>query len=92
MLTPIKNLFKGNASEITYEAEDITRLDAAAIDRAFARCFVTADGKRVISYLQNQVFARALSEQSTNDQLRFREGQRSLLARILKMIERGKRG
>lgn len=61
------------------------------IDTLFARVFNSEDGKKIISYLQYITFHRALNSTASDEQLRFHEGQRALMASILRIIERGRR-
>ena len=77
------------AGTITYTAH-VSKLEQADIERSFARVFSTEEGKKVLAWLQVMTFHRAGSSNSTDEQLRFMEGQRSLMASILRMIDRGK--
>ena len=62
------------------------------MERCFARLFSSDDGQKALAYLQSMTFQRALSHSSSNDQLRYIEGQRALVANILRLIDRGRRG
>lgn len=75
-----------------YTAPDPARMEARDIERACARLFSTDDGKRVLSYLQLITFHRALGPSSPDEQLRYTEGQRALVATILRLIDRGRKG
>lgn len=66
------------------------RTESADIEKICARLFTTPDGQRVLGYLSNQVFARALGMDAPDSALRYQEGQRALMATILRMIERGR--
>jgi hypothetical protein len=57
--------------------------------RSFARCFSGSDGARVVDYLRLSVLERRLGPNATDAELRFLEGQRLLVARIISMIDRG---
>ena len=61
------------------------------IEKAFARLFSSEDGQKVLSHLQVITFQRALSHSSPEQQLRYVEGQRSLVATILRLIDRGRK-
>jgi len=60
------------------------------IERSFARLFTTDDGQRVLSHLQVLTFQRALGPSTSDEQLRYTDGQRSLVATILRLIDRGR--
>jgi hypothetical protein len=68
----------------------IARLEQKEIERSFARLFLSDEGKKVLAYLQVMTFQRAGSANTTDEQLRYMEGQRSLMASILRMIDRGR--
>ena len=64
----------------------------AGLVRAFARCFREPDGERVLRHLRAVTVERALGPTSPEAHLRHLEGQRQLVAYILALIERGRRG
>ena len=68
----------------------IARLEQKEIERSFARLFLSDEGKKVLAYMQVMTFQRAGGANTTDEQLRYMEGQRSLMAAILRMIDRGK--
>ena len=68
----------------------VSRMEQKDIERCFARLFSTDDGKKVLAWLQVMTFHRAASANSTDEQLRYMEGQRGLIASILRMVDRGK--
>jgi hypothetical protein len=68
----------------------IARLEQKDIERSFARVFLSDEGKKVLAYMQVMTFQRAGNANTTDEQLRYMEGQRSLMAAILRMIDRGK--
>lgn len=72
------------------QAAHVSRLEQKDIERCFARLFSSDDGRKVLAWLQVMTFHRAGAINSTDDQLRFMEGQRNLVASILRMIDRGK--
>lgn len=61
------------------------------VERAFARLFSSEDGQKVLAYLQALTFQRALGPVTPDEQLRYQEGQRSLMATILRLIDRGRK-
>lgn len=82
-----------NAQDIERNAlftSHISRLEQKDIEHAFARLFSTDDGKKVLAWLQVMTFHRANGANSTDEQLRHMEGQRSLVASILRMVDRGR--
>ena len=67
-----------------------SRTDIREFERAYARLFATPDGKKVLAHLNATTFMRAAAADAPDNVLRHLEGQRALLASILRMIERGK--
>ena len=65
--------------------------DAREIERCFARVFSSDDGQKIIGYLQTLTFQRAMPAEATDALLRHSEGQRALVAKMLRLIERGRR-
>lgn len=70
----------------------VSRAEQKDIEKAFARLFATEDGRKVLAWLQHITFHRAASYDSSDAQLRSIEGQRSLMAMILRLIDRGRAG
>jgi hypothetical protein len=68
----------------------IAKSEQKAVARSFARLFSTEDGKRVLSYLQHITCNRAMPSMVDEAQLRYTEGQRSVVKIITTLIERGK--
>jgi len=81
--------FADMAQDMDYTSR-VARLEQKEIERSFTRLFSTDEGKKVLAYLQVMTFQRAGSANTTDEQLRYMEGQRSLMASILRMIDRGK--
>jgi hypothetical protein len=75
---------------LVYAPYEGTKIQTRDIERAFARLFSTADGQAVLSHLQAITFQRALGAGSTDQQLRYLEGQRAMVASILRLIDRGR--
>ena len=61
------------------------------IERTYSRLFATEDGQKVLSHLQVLTFHRAMGPTTSDEQLRYTEGQRSLVATILRTIDRGRK-
>jgi hypothetical protein len=57
--------------------------------RAFARCFSGPDGQQVQDHLKRLMLDRRLAPSATDAELWHLEGQRSAVAYMLGMIERG---
>ena len=57
--------------------------------RAFARCFAGSDGHQVLDHLKRLILDRRLAPSATDAELWHLEGQRSAIAYVLGMIERG---
>lgn len=64
--------------------------DQRAVEKAFARLFATEDGQLVLSHLSAMTFQRAYGPEAPDEQLRHAEGQRALMAGILRLIDRGR--
>lgn len=63
---------------------------AQDMERVFARLFASEDGQKVLQYLSTTTFMRAAGIDASDETLRYIEGQRALMANILRMIERGR--
>lgn len=82
-------------SRLENDMEFITRIsdfDQKDIERVFVRLFSTDDGKKALAYLQATILQRALNANSSDEQLRYSEGQRAVIGTILRLIERGRKG
>lgn len=73
-------------------ADHVSRTEQRDIERCFARLFATDDGKKALAWLQVMTFHKVQGINSSDEQLRYAEGQRSLMASILRMIDRGRSG
>lgn len=62
------------------------------VAKAFARCFATADGERVLRHLQALTLERSLGPAAPDTMLRHLEGQRSLVTYIVATAARGSQG
>jgi hypothetical protein len=90
MFNEFMNFVRNEKPDIIYEAASPSRLQMSDMERAFARLFSTNDGKQVLGYLQAVTFQRALGPASSDEQLRYMEGQRAMVATILRLIDRGR--
>lgn len=70
----------------------VRKSDNREMEKLFVRVFSSQDGKKVLAYLQLITFYRALNANAPDAEIRFAEGQRSLVANILRLIERGRNG
>jgi len=61
------------------------------IERIFARLFSSDDGRKVLAHLQVITFSRAYGPDASDQQLRYAEGQRALVANILRLVDRGRK-
>ena len=64
--------------------------DLRMVEKCFARLFSSEDGKMALAHLQTITFHRALGPASPDEQLRHLEGQRAIVATILRLIDRGR--
>jgi hypothetical protein len=63
--------------------------DELEVCRAFARCFAGSEGRIVLDHLKRVVLERRLPPTASDAELRHLEGQRSAVAHIVAMVERG---
>lgn len=82
---------KSEAENLIY-THDASRLEQREMEKIFARMFSTDEGKKALSYLQMITFHRALGPNSSDVELRHLEGQRAMVATILRLIDRGRQG
>jgi hypothetical protein len=74
------------------EERDAGAGDAAdTLSGAFARCFRSADGARVLQSLRSMTLEQAVGPSASDAVLRHLEGQRALFVYIEAMIARGNR-
>lgn len=84
-------MFNKNKS-VVYEVPCPPKVEMREIEKSFACVFASEDGKRVLSHLQAVTFCRALGAESSDQSLRYAEGQPALVAAILRLIDRGRAG
>jgi len=76
---------------LTYAQPEPGKIEMREVEKSFARLFASDDGQRVLAHLQVLTFQRALGPGVADEQLRYIEGQRSMVATILRLIERGRK-
>ena len=75
--------------ELAAEPSDGDPVEESSLAVAFARCFSTSEGRRVLRHLRSSTMERALGPSATDAHLRHLEGQRQLVAHILMLITQG---
>jgi len=85
-------LNKGLEDALTYQKLSPEKLEQQDMERVFARLFSSDDGRKALAYLQMMTFHRALAPTSSDMELRYVEGQRAMVATILRLIDRGRKG
>jgi hypothetical protein len=76
--------------DIIYSAAKFVKSDQRDIERTCARVFSSADGQKVLNYLQVLAFHRVYGAESAPEQLHYAEGGRAMIANILRLIEKGR--
>ncbi|MFK7840106.1 MAG: hypothetical protein AB8B83_07215 [Bdellovibrionales bacterium] len=76
---------------LTYAQVEPGKIEMREIEKAFTRLFTTQDGQKVLAHLQVLTFQRALGPGVASEQLRYMEGQRSMVATILRLVDRGRK-
>lgn len=71
-------------------AAHVAKLEQRDVEHAFARLFSTDDGRKVLAWLQTMTFNRVQGASTSEEQLRHMEGQRAMVATILRLIDRGR--
>lgn len=71
---------------------DASKVEQREMEKIFARMFSSDEGKKALAYLQMITFCRALGPNSSDTELRHLEGQRAMVATILRLIDRGRQG
>jgi hypothetical protein len=90
----LNKLKRSNFVDVSKETEIYQHymFDQKDMERLFVRLFSSDDGKKGLAYLQYLTFQRVLSADVSGEHLRYMEGQRALVASILRLIDRGRRG
>jgi hypothetical protein len=80
------------ASWAWLEAAPVSADPAPDLCRAAAACLGTANGRLVLRHLRQTYLGRRLAPSASDAELRHVEGQRSVVAHLLRLIERGRDG
>ena len=64
--------------------------DMRDVENALTRIFASNDGKILLKYLQKITFFRSFSSSAPESEIRFAEGQRSLVAMLIRLASRNK--
>ena len=86
----ISKLMNGRNRKPMFQMPDLSRMEKQEIERIYARLFSTDDGRQVLAHLQAMAFMRAYSAESSDEQIRYAEGQRALVANIMRLINAGR--
>ncbi len=90
MHEPKKETNNPEQGHYVFHVPEPSRFELRDVEKCFARLFSSDDGRRALAYLQAISFQRALAPTSTDQQLRYAEGQRAMVATILRLIDRGR--
>lgn len=77
-------------ADLVYVPPELAKTEVREVEKAFARLFSSDDGRKVLAHLQVMTFQRALGPGTSDEQLRYLEGQRAMVASILRLIDRGR--
>lgn len=67
------------SNNTSYSIEEMSREE---ISQAFSRCFISREGKIVLSFLRHLTVERSLGPDASAEELRHLEGQRCLVRQI----------
>jgi transcription elongation factor GreA-like protein len=87
---PQKILMTDVEKGAVYKPLSLRKTELRDVERCFARLFSSEEGQRVLAHLQVMTFQRVLSAESSDQDIRYLEGQRALMASILRLIDRGR--
>lgn len=90
MLFNKPNITLAEAEEGLVYTSHLARLEQKEIEKIFTRVFSTEDGRKALAWLQVMTFHRAQGGATPDEQIRFTEGQRALVATIMRLVERGR--
>lgn len=76
---------------LIYAPVETGKLEMRDVEKAFTRLFSSDDGQKVLAHLQVITFQRALGPAAADEHLRYMEGQRAMVATILRLIDRGRK-
>lgn len=78
-------------TDFVYQAFQSDKQELRDIEKRFARLFSSDDGQYVLGYLQTITFHKAHGPGTPDNHLHYTEGQRALVATILRLTDRGKK-
>lgn len=73
-----------------FSLPDLKRRDLTDVQKSYVRAFATTDGQEVLNHLQRTTFFRVLPSDSQDKDIRYIEGQRAVVAQIMRHIAAGK--
>ena len=73
-----------------FEMPELPRSEKQQVEKIYARLFSTEDGQQVLAHLQSIAFLRAYGAESSDAQIRYAEGQRALVATIMRLVNAGR--
>ena len=68
----------------------LSKMEQQEIKRLFVRAFASEDGKKALAYLRHFTSHRSFNPETSNETLRFMEGQRALINTIQKLSDHNK--
>ncbi len=86
----MKTLFPDKAPKPAFEMPVFEAGEQRDMEKAYARLFSTEDGRLVLGHMQSLAFMRVHSAESSDAQIRYAEGQRAFVARIMRMVNAGR--
>lgn len=63
----------------------VSKMEQQEVKRLFVRTFSSEEGKKVLAYLRHFTSHRSFNAETSNETLRFMEGQRALINTIQKL-------
>lgn len=75
-----------------FSSPDPGKTEQRDIEKCFARVFSSEEGQKVLTHLQVMTFQRSFGPGVSDEQLRYAEGQRAVVATIIRLIDRGRNG
>lgn len=85
------NVIKNTQDHMVY-ANHVSHLEQKDIERAATRLFSSDDGQKILAWLQVMTFQRVHAPSASDEQLRYMEGQRAMVATLLRLVDRGRHG
>ena len=85
MILPLLKFLFRTTDRPVFELPVPQSMEREAVEKLYTRLFASEDGRQVLSHLQSLTFARAYGPDASNEQIRYSEGQRALVATILRL-------